>query len=218
MKNFEVIKEQFLDNKISWKNSLLNGISLDNNFNPIPWFCYPAISFLETKIKENQKIFEFGCGMSTLYFINKNLKVFSLETNELWYSIMKPLQIRFCKKFLSDSLFYNAVNTDIDQKQKNESRIFFIENPFDNDQYEKFIKNLNLKFDIILIDSLKRFKCAVNAVDHINEDGIIILDDSERKNYSKIFNFFNEKKFKNKTFSGIAPGQLKIKNTTFFYR
>lgn len=199
MKNSEIIKKQFLDNKASWKNSLLNGMSLDDNFSPIPWFCYPAINFLEKTIKENQIIFEFGCGMSTLYFIKKNLKVFSLETSEIWYNIIKS-------KIVEPSF------------KKNEAKIFLVENPFNSNNYEEFIKNLDLKFDIILIDSIKRFKCAINSIDRINKDGIIILDDSERKNYNKIFNFFNEKEFKNKTFSGIAPGQLKIKNTTFFYR
>jgi hypothetical protein len=87
-----------------------------------------------------------------------------------------------------------------------------------NISYENFPKNSGKKFDFIIIDSLKRFECAKNAIDALKPDGRIILDDSERKNYKKIFDFFAEKNFTKQDFFGIAPGQIRIKNTTIFYR
>ena len=45
---------------------------------------------------------------------------------------------------------------------------------------------------------------------------MLILDDSQRKGYKKIFDFFEENGFKKQDFVGIAPGQLKLKNTTVF--
>jgi predicted O-methyltransferase YrrM len=93
-----------------------------------------------------------------------------------------------------------------------------MEDGLENDNYQNFAKNCGQKFDFIIIDSLKRFECAKNVIDALKPCGTVILDDSERKNYKKIFEFFAEKNFQKQDFFGIAPGQLRIKNTTFFFK
>ena len=85
-----------------------------------------------------------------------------------------------------------------------------------NPLYENFAKNSGQKFDFIIIDSLKRFECAKNSLDALKPGGSIILDDSERDNYKKIFQFFAEKNFTQIDFPGVACGQMKEKNTTVF--
>jgi predicted O-methyltransferase YrrM len=59
----------------------------------------------------------------------------------------------------------------------------------ENDLYQNFAKDCGQKFDFIIIDSLKRFQCAKNSISALKPGGTIILDDSERKNYQKIFDF-----------------------------
>lgn len=191
-----MIKEQFFKNKVSWQNSSLSGFSQDENGNFVPWMTYDAINFLKNYVKKDHQIFEFGCGASTLFFAENSAFVTSIETNEKWLQIVKS--------FLAE-------------KNLNNFAITLMTDGITNESYETYAKNCNKKFDIIIIDSIKRFDCALNVIEALNENGIIILDDSERKNYKKIFDFFTNKNFSHQNFQGIAPAQLKIKNTTIFY-
>ena len=192
-----VIKEQFNQHKAGWKKSFIEGISQDEKGNPLPWITYPAIEYLEKTITKDHDIFEFGCGASTLYFSKRVRKVCGLETSSKWLEITQKM----LKK-------ENANNVDIT----------LMEDGFDNNAYENFVKNLGPKFDFIIVDSLKRFKCVQNSISALKPNGILILDDSERKSYRKMFEFLAENGFKTKSFEGIAPGQIKPKNTTLIFR
>ncbi len=189
-----IVRTQFEANKASWTKSFLSGLSQDENGNAVPWMSYPAIEFLQKYLNKNHEIFEFGCGASTLFFSTRVKKVVGLETSKKWLDIIKNE--------------FSSQNQNVE--------INLMSDGLTNPAYENFAKNSGQKFDLIIIDSLKRFECAKNSIDALKPDGAIILDDSERKNYKKIFDFFAEHNFKKQDFFGIAPGQLRIKNTTIF--
>jgi len=190
-----MIKEQFKQNKDSWINSFKSGFCLDKNNNAIPWMTYPAISYLERFVTKKQEVFEFGLGSSTLFFARNCQNVYSIETNKIWSQI---------------------ITTKLEQQNLENSNITLMEDGLENENYENYLKTLNKKFDIIIIDSIKRYKSAINSINYLKDNGIIILDDSQRKNYQKIFDFFANNNFKKQDFPGIEPGKLKMKNTTIF--
>lgn len=194
-----MIKEQFEKNKISWIKSFNDGFSQDENGDSVPWMTYPAIEFLKKHLNKNHEIFEFGCGASTLFFSKKVKKIVGLETNPRWLGIVQEK--------------LNSLPTHFPRPIIN-----LMEDGLENSAYENFAKNHEQKFDLIIVDSLKRFECAKNSIDALKPRGAIILDDSERKNYKKIFDFLAQKNFTKQDFLGIAPGQLRIKNTTIFWK
>lgn len=189
------VKKQFLANKESWKKSFIEGFSQDGNGSALPWMSYPAIEFLKNNLTKNHEIFEFGCGASTLFFAKRVKKITGLETNQQWLTITQGL--------LSD-------------QEKEKIEFHLMPDGLQNNAYENFAKNCGKKFDFIIIDSLKRFESAKNSITALKPNGTIILDDSERLNYKKIFDFFAQNNFQKQDFFGIAPAQLRIKNTTFF--
>lgn len=186
MKNFhektraafpDLVKSQLEKNKRGWMKSFLEGFSQDEDGNPLPWISYPAIEFLQKNLETNHKIFEFGGGASTLFFAKRVKKVVTLETNPQWFSILQEK--------LAEAKIKNV-------------ELILMEDGLTNSAYENFAKNRDEKFDFVIIDSLKRFECATIATSALKPDGTILLDDSERKNYQKIFKFFTEKKISTK--------------------
>ncbi len=190
-----LIKNQFQANKPGWIKSFNHGLSQDQNGNYLPWMTYPFIEYICSKLNNNQVIFEYGSGSSTLFFASKVKKLVTLESSKIWYEITKQ---RLAKAKI------------------NNVELIYFEDALQNDDYQLFASNYKEKFDLIIIDSLKRFACAINSINAIKPNGAIILDDSERKNYRKIFDFFLNHNFTEKNFPGIAPAGLKIKNSTIF--
>jgi hypothetical protein len=73
-------------------------------------------------------------------------------------------------------------------------------------------------YNIILIDGRSRLQCLAQAVHHLSDDGVIILDDSEREKYAPAFHTALLFGFKQITFYGIKPCGLKTVATTIFYK
>jgi len=212
-RDFGDIKKQFYQHKISWINSFYKGLSVDENSNFIPWYCYEAINFLTNNLPKNISIFEFGCGSSTLFYLQKGCNIISLETNKIWFDLVIKLinqQIKSDFKIIHQDNFYKNQNIEI----------YLMEDGLTNDKYENFCQDISLKkqilFDYIVIDSLKRYLSCKNSLQVLKPFGTIILDDSQRKNYHKIFELMKEKNFMVKNFTSISPAQLKIKTTSFF--
>ena len=205
----DLTKKQFDLHKKSWINSARNGFTVDENNLPIPWYTFDAIEFLKNNLNKNHFIFEFGCGASTLFFASKVQKIISLESNRRWFEIITAI-LKNSGDFLLEKNFFANANCEI----------FLNEQALDCDDYQHFAKDYsqknNLKFDFLIVDSLKRFECVKNSYTSIKNDGYLILDDSERPNYRKIFDFLQQNNFSAQDFIGIAPAQLRIKKTTFF--
>lgn len=207
----DLTKNQFNLYKKSWINSSRNGLTVDENNLPIPWYTFDAIDFLKKNLTKNHFIFEFGCGASTLFFSSKVKKVISLESNRRWFEIITSI-LKNSGDFLLEKNYFSNANCEI----------FLNEDALNQDEYQYFAQNYsqknNIKFDFLIVDSLKRFECVKNSFEAIKTDGYLILDDSERPNYRKIFDFLHKNNFSYQDFVGIAPAQLRIKKTTFFRR
>lgn len=145
--HFEKIK--FIFNEHGYEASRKLKMPVDKFSNPIPWFTYPAIEYLNQLNLKEKTIFEWGCGNSTLYFSSIAQHVFSVEDNKEWFEKINKL------------------------KNSNQTIIFA-----KDDDYVNAIKLTNQKFDIILIDASHRFECTKIAANYLKEGGLIILDNS----------------------------------------
>lgn len=156
---------------------------------PIPWWSYSFNDFFLPKLNKNLRIFEYGSGNSTLFLENKVKEIISIEHDKKWYQTMK-------KKVTKAKLFYKNLENN----------------------YEKAILEFDKTFDLIIIDGRKRVKCIKNSLEKLNEDGIIILDDSQREYYKEGIDFLIKNGFKHIYFSGISAGTYKKKYTSLFYK
>ena len=207
--SLSLIKSQFQKNKIGWRKSFLDGFAQDDRGENLPWATYPFIEFITPKLKPHHEVFEFGSGSSTLFFAKRVKKVVAIEHDKLWFEAMKIKLRENGVKNVELILMENALlNSDYENYAMN---YVFNSHLCENDEK-------NVGFDFILIDSLKRFVCAKNSVKALKSKGALIIDDSERKHYQKIFDFLLALNFQKYDFVGIAPGQFRLKNTTIFFQ
>ena len=74
---------------VGWFKSVENNKPIDLLGNSIPWIAYPALEFIQARIKPGINIFEYGSGHSTIYWAKKGANVVSVEHDKLWYEKVK---------------------------------------------------------------------------------------------------------------------------------
>jgi hypothetical protein len=160
----------------------------------IPWFTYPSISFLKDILSRNMKVMEYGCGYSSLFFKNRVSELYSVEHDVHWYnviankynvnvklaeenSVMVPEGDHIIQQCLLRIPPVSTDNVDFDRKHGllNNSFIGYASQIFNYPKHH---------FDIIVVDGMARSLCTMLAVDMINPDGYIILDNSDRWHYN----------------------------------
>ncbi len=163
--------------KYGWFRSYHTKRSVDAEDNPLPWYTYPFIFFLEPRIKPDFEVFEYGSGNSTKWYANRVKHITAVEHEEAWVEIVRP------------NLPDNA-------------SILFREL---GDAYIQAVSEAGKKYRIIVVDGRKRVKCAMFACQYLTEDGILILDNSEREHYGAAKDFMENLGFKCLDFYGMGP-------------
>jgi FkbM family methyltransferase len=160
--------------KIGWFNSRTKKKAIDFKDEPLPWFTYPAISFLGNLNLQGTKILELGAGNSTFWFAKQGAIVRSIESNFDFYSKMKteaPSNVNLIfEKNLEQLSNFNQLLSEAqivvidsihrihdtehlysEMKKLTVNNLQFI--IFDNsERYPKLIKSLTEKLNLIQID------------------------------------------------------------------
>ncbi len=179
-------------NSIGWFTAFDRKQAVDGNGNPLPWVTYSFIDFIKNRINKTQHIFEYGSGSSTLFYAQRAASVTSVEHDKSWFEKVQKT---------------NPANAEI----------IFCELETDG-TYARQATLLNRHFEIIIVDGRDRVNCCKHSLEALTENGVLVLDDSERTEYDPAKKFLLERGFKELSFSGISPGLFYEKATTVFYR
>lgn len=175
-------------NNIYGHSNIVDGIIKSGDGKALPWITYSAIEFLNTLDLKDCDVFEFGSGSSTLFWASKVRSVTSVEKDSKWYNRIK-------KKL--------PPNCDLHLYQKDL-------------EYINFIKVLDKKYDIIVIDGAVRFPCTEMAIQYLNKNGILVVDNSEW--YPNSCALLRKKGFIQIDFSGFTPLNAFPSATSIFYK
>lgn len=128
---------------------------IDKACNEIPWYTYPAIEYLNNINFSDKVVFEYGSGNSSIYWGRRAKEVISVEDDKGWYDKVK-------------------INLGGNQKLLLKKK---------NSEYENAILNFGKKFDVIVIDGIRRVECARVISKVLNFDApdgcMVILDNSD---------------------------------------
>jgi precorrin-6B methylase 2 len=175
--------------KMGWYRSFQTRVPVDGSGQPVPWYSYPAIRFLEERIRPYWRVFEYGCGNSTLWWSARVKHVTSCEHHAGWHARVE--------KNLPD----NAVcHLEVEEG------------------YAEWISGFSCEFHVIVIDGINRVECARHCVEALQEDGVIVWDNSDRKEYKTGYEYLIEQGFKRLDFEGLGPIVMIPTSTAVFYR
>ena len=160
---------------------------LDAKGNPVPWFTYPAIEYLNQIDLSHMRVLEFGSGFSTLYWARRTKSVVSIEDNKSWYERMKP---------------------------KLPGNVTYIHAPT-HDDIVRAASELQQEFDLIINDGLYRYDCAVASRSKLADGGIVIVDNSDW--CAKTCAYYRDSDLIEVDMAGFTPLNEYPMTTSFFF-
>ncbi len=141
-----------------WPLSARLGVAVDSKGNPLPWYAYNAIDYLDDYCTQNPnlRVFEYGLGQSTLWWAKRARSVTVVEHDTRWIE---------CPAYqnLPD-------NVTVIKEQYNSG-------------YEETPLKDKTKFDIIIIDGMNRPACLPYAIKALKKGGVLLWDDSHYVRY-----------------------------------
>ena len=186
-----LIKNGYLKEE-GWFRSFCSQSAVNASGEPIPWINYSMLHFLTSRLPENISILEYGSGNSTLYWAQLCKQIVSVEHDALW--------INYIRNKFSDIPNIQLLTASPDEG------------------YETAPAALDKKFELIIIDGIRRIECANCAIKLLSEDGCILFDDTLFSDHIEVFEIMKKYGFKALRISGAKPIQNDRSEATIFYR
>ena len=173
---------------LGWQRSFNEGRPLDSEGNPVPWYTYPAIEFLRTLDMRNCRVFEYGCGNSSIFLAERVKEIFAAENDPTWAAEVGKANI-------PNLTIITAAGKDA---------------------YVNAPRTVGGQFDIIIVDGRHRRDCAAAAADLVRDDGLIIFDNADW--YPVACKLLRSRGWFQIDFSGLGPINPYAWTTAVFVR
>lgn len=172
-----------------WFRSFRTARPIDRSGAPLPWYTYASKAFLEDRITRSMRVFEYGAGMSSLWYAARVAEVVSVEHDAEWAAEVRRGLPSNCTLLLEP----------------------------DVEAYVATITGYG-PFDIAVVDGLARTQAAAAAVAGLKDDGVIIWDNSDWPEFGDAFPLLQEQGFRRLAFTGLGPISRAGWETSVLYR
>ena len=212
-KKLKIYGNAYLRRK-GWHESYRRGSPTDRNGGPIPWITYPALMMLRQVVARHHKVFEYGCGNSSLWWAKHVFSVVSVEHDPAWaerISLRAPPNLKVITRKRGEedpgedrlvpeffARFQDAAGAANDQDPALDPAQF-------RSYAGEIAKHGKDHFDIVVVDGVARNLAAWMALHFVKADGIIIFDNSERSQYNPGFELLSANGFRRVDFYGTGP-------------
>lgn len=151
-----------------------------------PWITFGAIDFLERFMKPGHRVFEYGSGGSTLFWLRWTDQVTSVEHDQGWHEMMRK------RLEQSGSIDYRLV-IPVEEPDRTHSDPANPEHyasddpPWRGKSFREYASQIDGfpggHFDVVLVDGRARPSCMLHAISKIRHGGLLVLDNAERSYY-----------------------------------
>jgi SAM-dependent methyltransferase len=149
-----------------------------------PWVTFPAIEYLENRLKPGHRVFEWGSGGSTLFFANRAAKVISVEHESEWHTAVAEK--------LEKSAYVAKVQNILAEPDKTPSSDWRFSSGAANlgdRSFEDYVRQIERyeegSFDLVIVDGRARMGCLAAALGKVVPGGAVMLDNANYPRYAK---------------------------------
>jgi hypothetical protein len=192
IKRVTLEEKYYTEHKKLWKyffiwKRLVNSNSVKSK---LPWISFPVIDFLKENLTAESKVFEFGGGGSTLFFLDRAKEVVTVEHNKEWFDIIES---HIQNKTSWTPIFVEPEKcSDFDSTQfSNPDAYYSSDKDYVNKSFKNYASSIDTfsdnYFDVVLVDGRVRPSCMKHSISKVKKNGYLILDNSDRAYYLTYF-------------------------------
>lgn len=174
-----------------WNAMLISGkspIELE-----MPWITLIARNYLIADLgkrnRQGTRVFEYGSGGSSMFFLSLASEVISVEHDRAWFDLVKRRGAEKDVTGWSNNLVEPepVTETGIQPDISNPHAYTSDDKKFTGCRfikYASFIDRYPLDyFDVVLVDGRSRPSCLMHGSPRVKQGGLLVLDNAERKYY-----------------------------------
>lgn len=173
----------------------------------VPFLPFPARIWLESYLKPEMSVFEWGSGGSTLFFAKRVKALVSVEHDKGWYnrlsSALTNQGISNCRYILHEP----QVISDTESPSAGNIAYMSTLNEYQGVSFGNYVKAIDEypdgTFDLIIIDGRSRIACISHALSKVRPGGCLMLDNSERDTYEEAFSILSA--YKQTNITSVIP-------------
>lgn len=139
-----------------------NWRTYDDNGVMMPWYTRPCLEWLDKLPISKMNVFEYGCGVSSLWFTSRNADLKGVDSNQEWI-FLPEYQLATEDK----TTYLEQVHIDKRARPREDPAIT---------EYRIKMK----EYDLIIIDGLYRDDCTEHALKNLKKGGYLIADNFEQ--------------------------------------
>lgn len=150
----------------------------------IPWVVYEAADWLRETIKPGWRIFEWGSGGSTTFFLSSRCWTTTVEHDDAWASrVAGHVLPRDMRRQWTLKLVHPVQSAKPIAKSLRAPGCFAA--------YANVVTGYN-DLNLVFVDGRARNHCAKLAAPRINPGGWLVLDNSDRADYKPTFDLLKD--------------------------
>lgn len=167
-----------------WMQSLRRDYLLETG---TPWITFAAADHIAGQIRPGMRVFEYGSGGSTFFWLRHGARVVSIEHDNAWYEAVRR------RLTAGASVDYRLVLPEPadhggEGAEANPSAYRSADPLFRQYRFERYARQIDefpdAFFDIVLVDGRARASCLVHGARKVRPGGLLILDNAERDYYT----------------------------------
>ncbi|MGF1534205.1 MAG: hypothetical protein ACFCUI_10915 [Bernardetiaceae bacterium] len=187
---------------LEWRKQVLSGSSpLELS---LPWVTVLSKNYMVDFLvrRPAAKVFEYGSGGSTLFFLRYAEQVVTVEHDRTWFDKVKSLLEQHPKRsnwegFLFEPEKINSMNAK-PADPSNPGDYYTQDEQYADCVFEQYAKQIDAYpddfFDLVLVDGRSRPACVQHSLPKIRTGGWLVVDNAERE-YYKLNNLIKEEEF-----------------------
>ncbi|MCI0621946.1 MAG: hypothetical protein L0387_09790 [Acidobacteria bacterium] len=168
-----------------WLRSLQRDYLLNQ---PSPWLTFDAIQFLEGHLRRDMRIFEYGSGGSTLFWLTWGASCVSVEHDQCWHALV-------CQRLgSSTAIDYRLVTPQLNPPEQkipvdwaDPEECVSSDETYRGSNFRNYVSQIDEfpddSFDLVLIDGRARPGCIKHSRCKVKIGGLLVVDNADRDYY-----------------------------------
>jgi hypothetical protein len=187
---------------LAWCRNLQAGRSAISE--RIPWIVFSALKFLKATLQPRGRLFEYGLGGSTLFFLDNGWDVVSVEHDKQWFDLVQ-------QRMPAGARWHGTLVTPTPSSRGScsDSRFRSEQPGWEDSCFKDYVMTIaaypDQHFDAILVDGRARTDALLIAESKVSTKGMLILDNAERNRYADASKDLVRRGWRETRFSGPGP-------------